>query len=363
MSNLLVKNSIRSIKVLKFFGFASVTIENEKCVTKPTDYLFFIGNFLIGSVLVSSSIKYRKELISTDSEIIEIGNFVTYVASIGISLISMVLYFFFRFKIWNMILQLKEVDYKFDDIGVKINEEFYENTERRYKYGVICIMMITLPLNGAVYITGKSFLKSCLYFYSGVYLTLSVGSVVAIINAARLRIKTINKVLESTFNFSSEIKIIKSKSLPNNVELIRAMMNIYSKIMKVYDSISICYGVPTMLGFGFLFFYAIFTSFMAYKDFSNFGRLNGPTIVSLMCSCYLHLFTSSVLFLCTSTEREAEGTLKVANSILKRSTDEVEVAVLISFSSFVKRRRPKFTCGLFDFDWTLLYSVNNKNIY
>ena len=357
-SNLLLKNTLRSIRVLKIFGFASITIEDEKSVTKPTDIVLFVGNLLFGSVLVHESIKYRRDLIASDSEIVQYGNFVTCVASIGVSLTSMLLAFLFRHKIWNMILELKKVDETIEKYGVIVSGDFHTKVERWYKICVILIVSITILLNGAIYIVEKSLLKSLLYFYSGAYFVLSVGSVVGIMNGARIRIKVINKVLEESLITPIGIEAVDSiKKSIGRTSVLRVSMDVYCKLMRVYDDINVCYGIPTMLGFGFLFFYSIFTSFMVYKDYSSYGGLKGVTIMSLLYSCYLHLFTSLVLFLCTLTENEAVKTLKLLNAVLKRTKDEMEVAMLISFSSYVKRRSPKFTCGLFDFDWTLLYSV------
>lgn len=355
MSDTLMKNSLRTIKVLKVFGFASITIENEKSVTKPTDFLFFIGNLLLGFILSYESIKYRKELVSSNSEIIEIGNFITFVASIGISLISMFLAFWFRHKNWDMVLNLKEVDNKFTEIGAKFNQDIYNQANRWYKFGIILVIFTAIPLNCAIYIIEQSFLKSSLYCYTLIYYILSVGTVVGIMNGIRLRIKLINEVLEPNLN---KFKIVYvNKSSAGKTETYRALMDIYGRLMEVNDSINICHGIPTMLGFGFLFFYTIFTSFMAYKDISNDGALRGVTIGSLMYSSYVQLFATLIILLCASTENEAQQTLKQTNSVLKQSKNDVEVAMLISFSSFVKRRLPKFSCGLFDFDWTLLYGV------
>lgn len=356
MSSYLTKNSLLGIKVSKLFGFSPFTIVNDKCVTTLFDFLLFIGNLSIGSMFAYQSVRYRKELVSTNSEIVEVGILVSCVSLISVSLISMMLNFIFRKKIWNMILGLKEVDAKFSEIDAANNQDFYKKNESWFKFVMVVIVFITIPLNGAVYIIEKSLLKSGLYFYCGIYYVISVGSVCGIMNATRLRIKSINVVLESRI---CEIKIVQHvKSGSGKAELMRALMDIYNKLMEVYDSISICYGINAMLGFGFLFFYSIFSSFMAYKDFFTNGSLSGVTIVSLMFAAYLHLFMFSVIFLCTLTENEAQLTLKLSNQLLKTAKEDMEVAMLISFSAFVRRRLPKFTCGLFDFDWSLIYSVS-----
>ena len=357
--SLSIRNALYGIKVLKVFGFASITIENGKSVTKLVDYLLFFLNFIIGFIFAYYSIKYRKELVETSSEIVQVGNFVMYVASIAVSSVSMLVEFLFRHKIWKMILKIEEIDKKFNDIGASFVQQFYVRSERRFKLFIFVIILLAIPVNVTVYVIEKSFLKLALYLYSGTYFILGVGSVVGVMNAIRVRIISISKVLKKILRTSGDIKEVSSTKLSrfNNSELLKALMEIYGKLMETYDSINLCYGVPTMLGFGFLFFYTIFTSFMSFKDLSTDGVLSGISKVSILFSSYLLTFAFSVIFLCTLTENTAKGTLKIINSALRRSTNEMEVALLISFSSLVKRRPPKFTCGLFDFDWTLVYSV------
>lgn len=347
----LIKRSLQIFRVLKVFGFAAFTIENGRSVTKPADILFFVVNFAVGFSLAHQSIKYRDVLISTDSEIIQVGYFVIYVASIIVSLISMLVAFLLRHKTWNMILQLDEVDRKFDEID--ITQKCYSKNLRGYNIFTVAILSMSIPILSIVYAITESFLQTVLYLYSGLYFFLSVGLVVGIMNATRGRILLINTVLKSKVKTSKNINC-----RHKNIKPLKVLMDIYRRLMETYDSINICYGISTMLGFGFLFFYTIFTNFMVYKDIMNDdGSLSGVSKVSILFSSYLHVFTTSVIYLCTLTEKNADETLKLLNASLKRTSDEMEIALLMSFSSFVKRRPPKFSCGLFDFDWTLSYSV------
>lgn len=351
-----MKNSLRSLRILKIFGFAAFTVENKKSVTKFSDLLYLAACFATGFIFLAISIKFRDEFATSSSEIADLGNFGTYVASIVIALISMLMTFLNRHKGWKVILRLSEADEKFKEIGFFKD---YTKTAKIILSVVLSIMSLTVPLQVCNYFIEGSLLKAVLYFYSGLYLMLSVGSVVGLMNGVFLRFKTVNRVFQSLLTHKNGITTVRSKTTTfSDIELIRIIVNVYEDMMKAYNSINGIFGVQTMLVFGFLFFYAIFTSFMAFKDISSLGRLNGVTIASLLISFYLNLFSSAVLYVCTMLENEAKKTLKLSNTILKRSSNPTEVAILMSFNSYMKRNSPKFTCRFFDFDWKLVYGVS-----
>ncbi|CAG9809911.1 unnamed protein product [Chironomus riparius] len=53
---------------------------------------------------------------------------------------------------------------------------------------------------------------------------------------------------------------------------------------------------------------------------------------------------------------DAGTTLKLANEMMKQSKDMNKTLILVTFTTLVKKRPPKFTCGLFDFDWKLVFA-------
>lgn len=352
----LLKNVLKTFKILKIFGFATFTVENGRAVTKVRDLFFFLQSFCFGVILIFISIKYKSLLGTSKSVIADYGNFVIYIASIFIALISMIVSFVQRHRVWSNVVKMSDCDRKLKEIGFF---KHYERIASRMRLGIFGLMFMSFPLSVSIYFIERSILKACLYWYSAVYFIISVGSVVGLMNGTFIRFKSVTRIAQSILDEQNERRISgKNKPDTNNVELIATGYKIYRDLIEIYTSLNICNGVQAMLGFSLVYFYSIFTGFMVFRDLRDDKTLNNITIASIIYVTYLHIFTSSLIFVCHLVEQEPKKTSKILSSILRRSKNEVEIELLISLNSLINRRSPKFSCGLFDFDWTLVYSVS-----
>lgn len=92
------------------FFFRSISIVDGKSVTKPTDVLYLIAAIAFGVFICYLSFVYKDELSTSTSEIANFGNFVSFVAAIIISMSSMLSVFFFRHRLWGVILKFTAID-------------------------------------------------------------------------------------------------------------------------------------------------------------------------------------------------------------------------------------------------------------
>ncbi|KAG5673596.1 hypothetical protein PVAND_003628 [Polypedilum vanderplanki] len=91
----------------------------------------------------------------------------------------------------------------------------------------------------------------------------------------------------------------------------------------------------------------------------NFLSFLGSVIIVVLSVFITFLFRHklwSLAFKLDSIEEKAQTTLKLANEMMKRSHDMNKTLMLVTFTTLVKKRKPKFTCGLFDFDWKLVFA-------
>lgn len=347
------KSVQNTLKVMKFFGFLAISIENGKSVTKPTDLLLFATHFITGCVLMVLTIIYRGKLVTSGSEIIDMGNFSTFIAAILMVLSSMTLSFIFRHKVWNILLKLESIDRALEENGL---EGIDTRIGKATLLSLIFVICFTIPLLILVYWLEGSTLKICVYTYGGTYYMICISAVLGLTNGSLYRLKSFTKAFQKMLD-SSSTKLANER-IARDVQVIKLLMEVYVKIINVFRSINLCFGLQTMMGTAILFFYTNFTLYMAYKNWSITGKLTDITNASLILASYLQLFTFAVIFACTLSEKETRAILKATRSIISKSRNEKKVAVLISFNELIKRNPPKFSPGLFDYDWTLIYGVS-----
>lgn len=357
MRELMIREHVlRIFKTLKFFGFAIFTIKNGKSVTTLTDLLFLGANLFVSISLLVCSVIFRDLFSQNGSEILNFGNLVTFVTANCLTTISMMIGFLFRHRIWKIMVELTEIDRMLNSI------EFFEDYTAIGRILVTCflfLMSLSVPLNIFYYYANGSAIKACLFFYSSFYYMLSSALVFVFMSSTLVRIRTVNKICNSISHCSSNVRLVTSGQVEHDDQkLISVMIDIYGKLTEIQHDINICFGGQLMMGLGLLLFYSIFTCFMAYKDLSDDRHLNVRTVATILFSVYLHIFSFAIIQLCCLKEKEAEKTLKLSNEILNRSKDKTKIALLMMLNTLVERNPPKFSCGLFEFDWKLVYGVS-----
>lgn len=108
-----LKYSRRRVLMFKFLGFGPITVDvNWKSKTKPTDVLFFLFPIVFGFSAIYFAIINREKLSSSKSMIADYGNFIMIIASICVTIVSMIFFFIYRHKIWSIILEMVKVEEK-----------------------------------------------------------------------------------------------------------------------------------------------------------------------------------------------------------------------------------------------------------
>lgn len=136
-------------------------------------------------------------------------------------------------------------------------------------------------------------------------------------------------------------------------------MIIHEKVLDVVDMINRNFAVQTMFSVAWTFIYSLFTTFTFYKAFllqqKEFFLI---AISGLMWCFYLNMFIVFLICFCSLTTNEALKTLILLKKIINKTNDPVVVKVLKSFSFQVSQRTVLITCGLFDYNWNLVFMVN-----
>jgi sulfite exporter TauE/SafE len=96
----------------KALGIACFSVENGKSVTKLKDVSFFLISILMGILVGYFSVLIRSDLVEQQSRIANIGNFLAFIASVFIIILSLLITFIFRHKIWNLAQKLDDIEVK-----------------------------------------------------------------------------------------------------------------------------------------------------------------------------------------------------------------------------------------------------------
>lgn len=103
------KKVLRASKVL---GFSTVTIHGEKSSTSFYDVLFFASNVVFGFFILGLSITKKKELMTSESAILNYGSMFSHVSTVIIAITLMVNSFICRHRLWKLILIIDGIDKK-----------------------------------------------------------------------------------------------------------------------------------------------------------------------------------------------------------------------------------------------------------
>lgn len=118
----------RVFNYFKLIGFTSVSIIDGKSVTKPMDVICMLCSISLGLYICIFSIIRKKDFSSTSqSDIADNGNFITFLMSIVISIISMISAFIFRHKNWRTIIKLDHIEQQVNFITFPIK---FQNSTR-----------------------------------------------------------------------------------------------------------------------------------------------------------------------------------------------------------------------------------------
>lgn len=116
-----VKFYSKNIIFLKVLGFRSISIVDGKSVTKPTDVLYLIASISLGVLICYLSLIYKDAFATSKSDIANYGNFITHIASIVVSISTMISVFIFRHRLWSVMMKLSLIEDKVNRYLIRVN--------------------------------------------------------------------------------------------------------------------------------------------------------------------------------------------------------------------------------------------------
>jgi len=200
--------------------------------------------------------------------------------------------------------------------------------------------------------------------YSGILLSLSIGSAASFIIGFYVRFVPINDFIKYACtipltqrflsNFYLRTKFHQSKE---KLSTLLSLHEIYSQMIDEVVATSFCFGSQAALSLVLIWIYTLFTSFTVYKALLDPEAFNNQVIFNVLFCLYLDFYAICVFVACYLSTYEHRRSLQLLNRTINATKSSRERRILMTFIDNVRKRPPIFTCGLFDFDLKLVASA------
>ncbi|CRL03826.1 CLUMA_CG016636, isoform A [Clunio marinus] len=330
-------------KISKLLGYRTTTIRNGKTVLTLSDVLILILALSIGIGICFLGFSYSSALVTSESDI-------------AMEAEGVVVCRAFLLLEWLFNMTVVEGGGHFYQLGYPVN---YTKQMNRINTFWILQTCLLVPFSVIVFYLEQSFIKILFRLYGSVYFCITIAGLTNSIAGVNMRLKTSNEIVRINLN-QNETKskiIVEEKTKTDSIELISTLTEIYDILIDCCGDINTCYGFVIMTSFGLCFFGILFTIFTACTHFLHHGNLSISIIISISFSIYYLFVLMSVIYTSARNKIEAQHLLKSLNVIMNHSKDPLKTASALSFSLLIKRRPPTVTCGLFDVDWKILFSM------
>lgn len=135
--------SILIQKFIKFIGFGTFSVKNDKAYVTVFDFAFLIFNLLLASFVFYLSLTYGIERLSKRSTLLALGVIITMMCGSLVAIISMICVFCNRHRIWEVVVTLDTVISKFRKIHVY---RIFKPYAMLATFGVVTVILILLGL-------------------------------------------------------------------------------------------------------------------------------------------------------------------------------------------------------------------------
>lgn len=343
---------------LKCIGYSCFTIKGNLTDGKIQTTLGDIGIFIIFLIFnfVSLYQSYYSNFFVTESAILDFGNRLLLCSTLVIVTFAGCLVFIFRHKVWRITKLLYEIDNQLENLGYNVDHDKYALHMKYYTGSSIILWMICASIN--LHLTGFQWMRL-------LYLILSSGNYIIVMQVFILylsgiseRIKHMNICFKKHFLPSNKWKIKQVMNWDNKYFISR-FGTLHNTINELTDLINFCYSFQIMLCFALFFVYTILTTFAAFRlltSDNNSGSTN-EAIYSFCWNALYFKFAIEVMALGSSITTDGKYTTVLIHQAINIEKDSIAIERLFSFSLQVGYNIPVISCGLFTFDWSLLFSI------
>ncbi|XP_035919763.1 uncharacterized protein LOC118517590 [Anopheles stephensi] len=345
--------------ILKMSGMGCITprpgIRNGSTMTTLLDVGIFVLNLILAvSMMVYGTFITQRHL---QSPIMFIGlkmvNFTCYASTIY-GLISC---FINRHEIWKFYNEAHAVDAMLEALG--------ERTDFTRSF-VLFVLYYGVAMGSCFLVIAVMYSENIPWMlllnlgYS--YFSLTTFHIVSLtcMDVVWVRNVRLNKVFKKQFSLEGSIADAPALTVcgPKQALVLRQIMQIFDNISDLADKGSFYYGIQIMVSVAGSFVYLLFYTFaftLVIRSVLPFESVfNAGPILSYLMFAYCVFI---VAFFGNALKQQGKITAQLIDKAINSTNNAEIIEMLRMFLMQLGHRSPMITCGLFPFDWTLIFSI------
>nr|NP_001345530.1 gustatory receptor 60 isoform Gr60b [Aedes aegypti] len=231
--------------------------------------------------------------------------------------------------------------------------------------GFTVIYMILLLLNLEIYFDRNTF-QFMISFYNGLHLIAVSVQFSTITWTVFSRFQLLNLCLRMYFpvnstpnGFSTSPGYLEMVVCNEKEQLValRQIKVLHDKLNDVVELVNYCFAVQITFCVGLCFVIGVVCSFGLFKTLLYWDELYYMGLLNFVWYLYYLFFVLFFIAIGSKVTREGKQMGILVHKAINCSTSSVVINELNIFSQQLLHRSPVITCGLFVYDWTLLYTM------
>ncbi|XP_055540606.1 uncharacterized protein LOC129727139 isoform X2 [Wyeomyia smithii] len=361
-------------RLLKFFGFdcgASWDRNPTAGLLIPLMYVaFFVTYHAYATAIATSIIPSEIQLDEMyNSVILSLSENVYAVLLYLVIVISILINYFCRDVFQYLLKTLHEAD----QVLVELKQQFDYRKHHLLLVVATLMFVLTTTIIISVYIWfyRKAVLGASLDFTSVFIFATNFTSFLMIVNQATVLVKLTEKrfaALNHSFRMyfptnptcsgfpsvHTETTVCSEKE---QLTVIKQIKILHDKLNDVVELVNYCFSVQITFCVGLCFVIGVVCSFGLFRAFIYRNELFYMGVLNFIWYMYYLFFVLFFIAVGSKITREGKRIGVLVHKAINCSTSSAVINELNIFSQQLLHRSPVITCGLFVYDWTLLYTM------
>ncbi|XP_070504866.1 putative gustatory receptor 28b [Chironomus tepperi] len=352
----------------KIFGFAHFSvdgkIENGKIKLELFDFLSAVISNSI--VLYIVYLNYDRDLtiISTTSRVINMGSRLVLIYEIGNVFIAAVIMMLKRHDVWGIFYRCHKLDEELKTLGMRIDHK-KQQLNLHIVIGVcLLIFFLMAGISGYFLWTLIDPLRAPFMIVS--YMTINASMTTTLLTSAFLlysifiRFRLINDSIKKFFVTEEEDELKNQKSSEVLCKIVAKLADLHDTLVDIVGSFNYCFSFTLMHVVASTFLTDIFSIFAIYRVFVRYDYSQWEAaVIQYVWNLYFLIYGFIIVMLGSLVTRTGKYTAVLVHKAVNYIYDDDDpiIDVLKMFSQQMQHRAPVVTCGLFTFDFTLLFTI------